>query len=940
MPDYSSLSDSDLMSLQKGDYSSLSNDGLLSLKRQSAPAQPSAPIGEMRRREGEGEIAAAEKNVFGTMPIDPYLRKAVDESRTLEIGGEGSQAITGESARTALATGARLAPIAAAAPFGPVAMAAGSALGETSGQMIESGKVTSPGAIAGSAAAGLVPIPGSSTSLLSSLGKTALSSLGAGLAYRTTKALVDGEKVSLEDISKGAGLDLSLGLGLQSLGTFGGAFNRALKSGEPSFARFVGEVQAPFEAEINRRKSENLSKFADSGAARELIGSVAGKIAQAYRQDPQAIAGILKDAVKNRATADEMVNAIKTGIGQLDENAANAIRQFSGSYEAMAAQDLEEASKSIGSIVSKGIQKAETKALSSIQELSGKYSYTPSETLTSTSQVLKNKAENQLSNFKSQARQKYQEVDSDHLFNDKFIGRKVSTDPEAGGVFEGKSINDLRDDLSNAYDAIDYTKPVQGAKFDKYAEVNKIQNELDSALESLPKDSPIVQKYKNANNFYKTNIKRFKGSYADSILREIGEEGGKEGSIIVSLKGTEGPSKVAQLKNTLGEDYSAVRDAIGQQIYSDLSSQGPKKFLENLKEAISGRWQGIQPEVINEFFPQATKSKIDLAFKYAQESESHPLRMLINEGKPSVDFVSKLSGVNGPQYLSDLKNALGSDFEQLKDTFGQQLYTKLSSGGPVKFVENLENALKNGVEGIQPKVIKEFLPQVDAEKVQAARNALNLSEEAFSKDFKKAIETGGELHNANPESLVSWFNKGENSYRANEAKKYLATDPELLGRSQDALLSQIISDSQVNGLVSGDSLRKVSAKYDKAISGLMGERGSVKIEAIASALDQAAKDASKTSILSKLIPLGAGGVAASRTLNATGSIPFTGSSMIAGTYAANKALNYANAQAASFLLNSPKYRAAVTKPYEELTNRETKMLEEDLPSIISRFSSR
>ena len=49
MPDYSLISDSDLISLKKGDYSSISTEGLLELKRQSAPPTPT--IGEMRRRE-------------------------------------------------------------------------------------------------------------------------------------------------------------------------------------------------------------------------------------------------------------------------------------------------------------------------------------------------------------------------------------------------------------------------------------------------------------------------------------------------------------------------------------------------------------------------------------------------------------------------------------------------------------------------------------------------------------------------------------------------------------------------------------------------------------------------------------------------------------------------------------------------------------------------
>jgi hypothetical protein len=155
MPDYSSLSDSDLISLKKGDYSSLSNDGLLFLKRQSSPSTSSepAPIVEMRRREGEGEIAAAQPTP------EQGLQQAVEQSKNIgyaraaaAAGGGGfmtSPEIPAEVAKQTginiAATTARVAPVLAAgaltggAGLVPAALAMGLAGygGERTAQSIE-----------------------------------------------------------------------------------------------------------------------------------------------------------------------------------------------------------------------------------------------------------------------------------------------------------------------------------------------------------------------------------------------------------------------------------------------------------------------------------------------------------------------------------------------------------------------------------------------------------------------------------------------------------------------------------------------------------------------------------------------------------------------------------------------------------------------------------
>lgn len=771
----------------------------------SAPVTQSAPVGEMRRREGEGEIAS--------------LQQAVQESKPGFLEKLGAAISSGVSAqqfkqpqavpesytkldKEELAAGARYGiPIAVGLATGgggylptALAMSSGFGIGEAAAQKIESGKITSPGAVAGATASGLVPFGKESTSLLGALAKSGASQFAAGIVNRATKSLVDTGTVNLSDLASGGAIDFGFGSGLR-LGSavLGGAY-RSMANGNRSLAGVVGEIQAPFEAEKIRRIASKLSQFAESGAASDIIGEAAGKIAQASKQDPKAVAEILTSAIKKGQSVDDkqlaqnIIGELQNAGAQLDQNAANAISEFAGKYESKAAQDLSSASNTVKEVANK-----------------------------------------ELSAFKEESRSRYSEVESDPLFNDKFIGRRVEEGP-MGGVFEGKSINDLRKELTNAYAAIDYTKPVQGATYDRYAEVKRVQNELQKALDSLPAGSPAVQKFKDAQAFYNENMTRFKGRYANSILRDIGEEGGAEASIITNLAGTDGPKYLSELKSVLGNSFGQVREDIGQQIYSKMSAGGPRKFVENLDKALAGEWGGIQPKVLQEFLPQAT-------------------------------------------------------------------------------------------------------PQ----KVAAARQALEVSDNEFSQNFNKAIKEGGDLSSADPESLVSWFNKGGNSSRASKAREYLSGNPKLLDDAQNSLLTQIIADSQVKGAVTGEQIRKAAGEYNNAVTGLMGERGKVKIDDIAKAVDEASKDASQTSLLSKLMTLTAGAVAGQRTLRATGSVPFTASATLGAAYAASKTIDYANAKIAATLLSNPSYRKAITKPYEELTNRETKMLEEEFPGVIGRI---
>ena len=174
MPDYSLISDSDLISLKKGDYSSISTEGLLELKRQSAPPTPT--IGDMRRREEQGMVAALPPE-----QVQSQLQEAVDQSkeigqRQLSAGAfmpsftQEERQMNAENISNLTTTAARIAPALALAPLtggmsipamiatGVGASAGGEAIGQTLEKMFGKRENYSLNEIVAAGASGAAPV--------------------------------------------------------------------------------------------------------------------------------------------------------------------------------------------------------------------------------------------------------------------------------------------------------------------------------------------------------------------------------------------------------------------------------------------------------------------------------------------------------------------------------------------------------------------------------------------------------------------------------------------------------------------------------------------------------------------------------------------------------------------------------------------------------------
>lgn len=305
------------------------------------------------------------------------------------------------------------------------------------------------------------------------------------------------------------------------------------------------------------------------------------------------------------------------------------------------------------------------------------------------------------------------------------------------------------------------------------------------------------------------------------------------------------------------------------------------------------------------------------------------LKDIGEQGGSWSSIIKTLGGSDGPAKLQQLKKVLGEDYDAVKSIIGGRIYNDLNVGGQYKFLDNLENVLYKSKEGLQKEVLDEFLPGITQDGIKQARAALEASSKGFAEDFRKAAYGKGESVIASPSVVLEFLNKS----KENVTKVKNALSPETLADTQNSLLSQIVSEAGKKGPITAKSFAESAGNWQNALDGIFGPAGKTKIDEIGKALELAEKN--KTSLISKLLPGIAGLAAGAKGTAAAG--PFFG---IAGGRSAYRFTENLQSKLASYLLDNPNYRAAVVKPFDQLTNAETRMLDNDIPMIIRNLTVR
>ncbi len=752
--------------------------------------QKSATIGEMRRREEQGLVSALSPEQIrqATMSDAARMGEAMQQEEA-RLAAAGAPSMFDETAPTKeeVSQGVRYGAGPLLQTMG-VPFPVGQAIGET-GYQLMSGE-TSPRKIAAAAAKEAVTslgggaakiLPGpirrnlfeTGQTLLSAAAKVPIQGAMRGLAGEATRASVAGEEWKFDNFLEAA-RDYAVGETAGSLtGNLIGAGYRKYKGG----GDFLGELSRPFYDQFQRNIADKE-------------GELAGKLARAYRADPDQVKNVLAQSFKQNSNksgqefADAAVADVEKVFGKLDEDTTNAFSKLANDYDKMESLTLGEA---VG--------------------------------------VVKNTAQSVYDKKNEAFGKEFDTFRADPRVQSKDYDKSVARGGEIYGPVSGKSLNDLWKEQQDAAKAIKWGEPVKAGTGDQWAAYNQAKAKFEDALgqfeKRFPKD-PLIQNFRDLKDRYSGFMEDYNTTFSKGILKDIGEQGGSWSSIIKTLGGSDGPAKLQQLKKILAEDYDGIKSKIGNTIYNDLNKGGQIKFLDNLENALSKGWNGLQKEVLDEFFPNVTRDGI-----------------------------------------------------------------------------------------------------------KQARAAFEVSSKNFAEDFRKASLGKGEGVIASPDVVLEFLNNS----KENVTKVKNALSAETLADTQNALLAQIVSEASKKGPITARSFTQSAESWQNALDGVFGPSGKTKIDEIAKALEIAEKN--KTSLISKLLPGAVSATAFAKGATAAG--PFFG---IAASERAYRWTEKLQSKIVGYLLDNPNYRAAVIKPFDQLTNAETRMLDNDIPMIIRNLTVR
>ena len=539
-------------------------------------------------------------------------------------------------------------------------------------------------------------------------------------------------------------------------------------------------------------------------------------------------------------------------------------------------------------------------------------------------------------------------------------------DKDGNPVLEIKSLEDLRKTRSQIYRLFDFNAPVQQGFFESWERLNKINDQITTAFDANPelRDALAAQ-----NKSYSEGIKRFKGAYADRILRGIGEGGGSP-EAVSSLLGARGGSALAALKDMSGETWETdVKPVLSDYIYNQIRGKNPVEFLNNLTEAKAARGKQLSKEVANEFFPAIGEIQ-EVASKYSslineEASLKSGLAELASKSKAlETDVEKNITGAN--QLLKENQSAISKAKERLfafqksdkkrdlKGILGQPEKDTEYQQQLISLLADIKSNVKKG-SGIDDDVLKQIASSPDASKMLRDLNDYALSQANKATDFDRVVSAsikGGELYGNIPSGNIVDFLQSSGGgvstiKRAEEFTKLLRSNrPDLLVDSQNIVLGRIVKESLIDGKKSIDT-NKMKAliaggekpgEYNALVNQLFGPGGVEKINTIADQLTSASQD--KSSLVSKsIIPA----IALGSTYLITGNVAAGAGAGLAGfvgRQVLSRAIGDSGESALGRLLRSPNYVKTITTPMDQLSKEQIALFDRNWSKMLKLETDR
>jgi hypothetical protein len=827
---------------------------------------------------------------------------------------------------------------------------------------------------------------------------------------------LDQESADFADILFRTGLGASLSPGLSGAARLGGATLRAKGFSPRSIA---AEFQRPFTQQFIKDRAEDIKNEMIRQGSGGIFEQFAGDLARALYSpnsglDPQRFQDQIKNVVSqsiNTAgssglTGQELSSAIKTelqkSIAIPDEQAnlvANqAIDNFVGQSEALrnritnlrdvrnAARDARltdviRAVEGRASIQSQGLRdqidqlqkQRESLPVESVErqnldtqisdlnqqiasiEAGRAAGYGPAGGITRESLGLQAQkiAQEELDAFKKQREEGYAALRPD-LEQAKVT--VTETTPAGEEIRKEYTVNQLREKRTRILRSIDFNKPVQKADYSAFQSLDQINSQIDEALAANP---DLKQALQQENSLYREGISRFKGFFADRILREAGEAGGMPG-IVGTISGATGPQNLRLLKNLLGNRYEELKPDLRQFVFVQSRGENPNDFLEAIASGASGKATGLQKEVIDELFPDLSEVN-QVASQYnalinrraSLEQESQKLTQQIAGLRKDVD-----NQIEGAQSKLNAAIAQESQIAKTKANLKAENITSREEriiDSLSKIKASVRDARAKNQDVLDTIKLDDVVRNLETETGKPLYKALeeavvttNAARDRFSNVVKKALEPGGQLDNFEPSNLIDFLvGKKEESlgYRSQRFLKAVGqTRPDLIGDAQNILIGRIIAESVDGNKINTAKIKDLvgskesPGKYYGVTKGLLGDEGVSKISKIADQLEQVS-DLNKPSVFSKIVaPTVAGYI---------GYQLYPGVAGVAGGlggYAAysglRKGLEESVQAAVGRIIKTPEYLDIVSKPIDAATQAQMNKIERLWPRVLKMEQDR
>jgi predicted nucleic acid-binding Zn-ribbon protein len=520
-----------------------------------------------------------------------------------------------------------------------------------------------------------------------------------------------------------------------------------------------------------------------------------------------------------------------------------------------------------------------------------------------------------------------------------------------------KTANQLRKERSEILKEIDFNKQVQKADYSVFEELDKINEQLDKALLNDPGLKGLLEA---ENKFYSTGISRFKGFFADKVLREAGEAGGMPG-IVSTISGANGAQNLKLLKNMLGNRYGEIEPSLREFVYTQIKGENPNDFLKGLTKGKGGFATGIQKEVINDLFPDLSEIN-DVASKYGSlidqravlEGESKNLSSQINGLTKQVD-----DGIKGAQ---EKLNAVNSQFDKVTSKIAvlkasnvtERENEIIKSLGKIRAEVNKAGASKSdALDSFKlDEVVRELSTEGGLPLYKALEQAIEVTSAAKDRFYgvvKKSMQPGGQLESFNPSNLIDFLAPGKGAeissdYRVRRFMEVVGKErPDLINDAQNMLIGRIVSESfngtkidtkKISSLVGNSD---APGKYYEATQRLLGEDGVNRINTVANQLERVS-GLGKPSIFTKIVAPTLVGALGYRLYGEVG----LGVGL--GGYAAygkvKEGMKEAVDAAVGRILKTPEYLDIVSKPLDAATKGQIDKIERMWPRILKMETDR